>query len=327
MTKRSFTALFLLVLAACSTSAESKDDSSVSTMRQRLCTGDTCWDCEDVASDDGTTTRCETPCSEPDSSDVYTCGDEGEGDAKCPPPKATKHPKKAKKHGKGGSSDGAKEGKGGDGTGGDADDADDSKTGKGGAATGGDGTAGGDDSDSDTGGPFKCKVANGKRSCESKPTSCACTDTDTGPGGSAGGGKPGAGTSPAAGGQCTLTQGYWKNHASAWPVQSLTIGGVSYSKEQLLEIFRTPPAGDVSHNLAHQLIAAMLNAASGDSTAQIGGTITEAQAWMTKQKDADGRLPYGVSDACSCAAGTSATDLSSKLDAYNNGKLGVPHCG
>jgi hypothetical protein len=33
---------------------------------------------------------------------------------------------------------------------------------------------------------------------------------------------------------CTYSQGYWKNHSDVWPLQSLTLGAVSYNKSQLL---------------------------------------------------------------------------------------------
>src|SRR5688572_23676843 len=61
---------------------------------------------------------------------------------------------------------------------------------------------------------------------------------------------------------CTLTQGYWKNHPEAWPVASLELGSVTYSKAQLLSIFRTPVSGNGLVSLAHQLIAAKLNVAA-----------------------------------------------------------------
>lgn len=33
--------------------------------------------------------------------------------------------------------------------------------------------------------------------------------------------------------------GYWKNHPEAWPVSSLKLGTVSYTKTQLLQILNT----------------------------------------------------------------------------------------
>jgi hypothetical protein len=120
-----------------------------------------------------------------------------------------------------------------------------------------------------------------------------------------------------------LTQGYWKNH-SAWPVQSLTIGGIVYSQSDLLAIFGMSPGGDASLILGHQLIAAMLNAAAGAGQAQAGPIIAQAQAWMAANIGAGGRLPYGTSSSSS--AGAQAVALSNQLDAYNNGQLDVAHC-
>jgi len=62
---------------------------------------------------------------------------------------------------------------------------------------------------------------------------------------------------------CTYTQGYWKNHPEIWPVDSLAIGNVTYSKDELLLIFREPVRGNGLILLAHQLIAAKLNVALG----------------------------------------------------------------
>ncbi|KAL4451425.1 hypothetical protein ABPG77_009497 [Micractinium sp. CCAP 211/92] len=58
---------------------------------------------------------------------------------------------------------------------------------------------------------------------------------------------------------CTFTQGYWKNHPEAWPVSSLKLGTVSYTKTQLLQILNTDVNGNGLISLAYQLIAAKLN--------------------------------------------------------------------
>ena len=62
---------------------------------------------------------------------------------------------------------------------------------------------------------------------------------------------------------CVHTQGYWKNHLDHWPVNSLKIGNIIYTKTQLLAIFNQPAAGNGLVSLAHQLIAAKLNVTSG----------------------------------------------------------------
>jgi hypothetical protein len=162
----------------------------------------------------------------------------------------------------------------------------------------------------------------------------ACTSGPTGNGsdvmqngGNGGGNGAGNGNGGAAALKgCTYTQGYWKNHPQAWPMMSLTIGGVTYTQAQLLTIFDTAPGGDASLILAHQLIAAMLNVANG---AQAPGAITtaisQAQAWMTANLPPGGRLGYGISS--SSLAGQQATMLSEQLDGFNSGMAGVPHCG
>src|SRR5262245_50659322 len=94
---------------------------------------------------------------------------------------------------------------------------------------------------------------------------------------------------------CTLTQGYWKNHADAWPVDSLTIGGTTYTKDELLTILWTPTTGDASLILGHQLIAALLNAAAGASVPpEVQTALDDADAWMAANQDADGKLPYST---------------------------------
>jgi hypothetical protein len=166
----------------------------------------------------------------------------------------------------------------------------------------------------------------------------ACSSASTGQISSGvGGGDPsnpnghGKGGGGAGGGDsvntaCTYTQGYWKNHASAWPVKSLTIGGVSYSEQQLLDLFDTAPTGDASIILAHQLIAALLNQANGaPASAAVQQAINEAQAWMVANRGSNAGLPYAV-DAAS-AAGQQATALTQTLDDFNSGLAGTPHCG
>jgi hypothetical protein len=81
------------------------------------------------------------------------------------------------------------------------------------------------------------------------------------------------------GNACIFTQGYWKNHPSAWPVTSLKLGSIIYTQAQLLLIFNEPAAGNGLISLAHQLIAAKLNLLSGAiPTPLITGAISTADA-------------------------------------------------
>ena len=119
---------------------------------------------------------------------------------------------------------------------------------------------------------------------------------------------------------CTLTQGYWKNHEENWPVTSLTIGGQVYTDVELLTILWTPPQGDTSLILAHQLIAALLNVALGATAPPAVQTaLSDAEAWMLANADSDGRLPYGSTDGA-------ATAIADALAAFNEGQSGTEHC-
>src|SRR5512142_1044636 len=78
---------------------------------------------------------------------------------------------------------------------------------------------------------------------------------------------------------CTLTQGYWKNHPGAWPVSSVQLGSVAYSKAEALQILGRSVNGNGLVSLAHQLIATKLNVASG-STNAVATQIADADAMI-----------------------------------------------
>jgi cysteine-rich repeat protein len=120
-------------------------------------------------------------------------------------------------------------------------------------------------------------------------------------------------------GDCTLTQGYWKNHPKAWPVDQLKLGTVTYTKVELIAILKTPVKGNGLIKLAHQLIAAKLNVAAGVPDADIKVAIEAADALI-------GSLvcpPKGEGEL----ANQAASELDDKLEAFNSGKLGQDKCG
>ena len=124
---------------------------------------------------------------------------------------------------------------------------------------------------------------------------------------------------------CPRTQGYWKNHASAWPVTSLTIGCQTYTRAQCLTLLNTPTGGgnqaDASLILAKQLIAAKLNVANNSKNwPLIVPVIDQADALLCTFV---GVLPYNVS--ANTPAGQQMVILGQQLDAYNNGAL-APGC-
>lgn len=78
---------------------------------------------------------------------------------------------------------------------------------------------------------------------------------------------------------CHYTPGYWKNHPEAWPMMSVTLGGVTYTQAQAIAIMDTPVGGDVTIILAYHLIAAKLNVANGASDS-IQDAIDAADAYL-----------------------------------------------
>ncbi len=116
---------------------------------------------------------------------------------------------------------------------------------------------------------------------------------------------------------CTYTVGFWKNHPDEWPVTSIAIGGVTYTKAQAIAILQTPPDGDATYILAHQLIAAKLNILKGADGSAVATTIADADAWLIAH-------PLGSNPSNPDRAAGIA--LAHALDNYNNGEIGPGHC-
>ena len=127
-----------------------------------------------------------------------------------------------------------------------------------------------------------------------------------------------ASTRPAAQ-NCTYTIGYWKTHPGAWPDSSLTLGTVTYTKTELLSILNQPAGGNGLISLCHQLIGAKLSIANGADPTPVAAAIAEADALI------GGLVCPPVGGGSLNPGDTSG--ISQILDAYNNGNLGVPHCG
>ncbi|HEY4597507.1 MAG TPA: SdrD B-like domain-containing protein, partial [Thermoanaerobaculia bacterium] len=123
--------------------------------------------------------------------------------------------------------------------------------------------------------------------------------------------------SPTAGGTGTL--GYWKNHPEAWPVSSITIGGITYTKAQAIVWLSTPVNGDASIALFQQLVPAELNALASNKVSCITTVIQAADAWMKQYG------PVGSGVPTSSPAGQIAVSLQVQLNSYNNGQLCAQH--
>ena len=113
----------------------------------------------------------------------------------------------------------------------------------------------------------------------------------------------------------TGTPGYWKNHPEAWPVEEITIGDETYTKEDAIEIMQTSGKGDKSYTMFRALVSAKLNVLIGNDDSCIADTIFEADAWMVEYG------PVGEDVRGNSDAWKEGEPLYWLLDAYNNGKL------
>lgn len=110
-----------------------------------------------------------------------------------------------------------------------------------------------------------------------------------------------------------LTWGFWKTHTSFWPVSTLTLGTVTYTKAQLINILGTPVGGDASINLAHQLIGAMLNLLNGSNPDSISATVSDANDDL-----GNGTIPQGVTARSTPTLYQDMVGDANALDNYNS---------
>jgi hypothetical protein len=114
----------------------------------------------------------------------------------------------------------------------------------------------------------------------------------------------------------TGTPGYWKNHPEAWPVDSITIGGRSYTRDEAIAWLKKV-GKDKTTTMFSSLVPAKLNVMIGNGGC-VNGTIAAADAWMATN-------PVGSGVAASSPAWIVGEPLHQTLDSYNNGRLCAPH--
>jgi hypothetical protein len=113
----------------------------------------------------------------------------------------------------------------------------------------------------------------------------------------------------------TGTPGYWVNHPEAWPVDSITVGGIVYTKAQAIAMMKAPVAGDKRLTMFPALVCAMLNVMIGNDDSCIADTIDAANGWWATYS---GKPVKASSYAWQGGGGNALYTL---LDAYNNGLL------
>lgn len=115
----------------------------------------------------------------------------------------------------------------------------------------------------------------------------------------------------------TGTPGYWKNHPSAWPVSSIVVGGITYTKAEAIA-WLGKVGKDKSATMFSSLVPAMLNVMIGNPSSCITSTIAAADVWMAAH-------PVGSKVAGGSTAWAEGEPLHQLMDAYNNGLLCAPH--
>lgn len=106
--------------------------------------------------------------------------------------------------------------------------------------------------------------------------------------------------------------GYWKNHPDAWPVDEITIGGITYSRDRAINLLKKPVKGDKTYTMFKALVAAKLNVAIVDDPC-IEDTISKADEWMAEH-------PVGSGIRANSSAWEAGEPLYEALDLYNNGE-------
>ncbi len=116
----------------------------------------------------------------------------------------------------------------------------------------------------------------------------------------------------------TGTPGYWKNHPEAWPVASITVAGVSYTRDQAIA-WLEKVGKDKTITMFSSLVPAMLNVMVGNDDSCVASTIAAANSWMATYG------PVGKGVAASSYAWKIGEPLHRLMDNYNNGMLCAPH--
>jgi hypothetical protein len=123
---------------------------------------------------------------------------------------------------------------------------------------------------------------------------------------------------PAVGQPGTGTPGYWKNHPEAWPVDSVTVGGEVYTRDEAIAWLQKP-GKDKTITMFSSLVPAMLNVHIGNNGSCVASTIAAAHAWMVTYG------PVGANVHAASYAWKVGEPLHRQLDNYNNGMLCAPH--
>ena len=120
---------------------------------------------------------------------------------------------------------------------------------------------------------------------------------------------------PPAGSGCTYTQGYYKNKGSGL----LPAGNFYSSGQSWLAVLETAPQGNAYYILAHQYIAAFMNAKSASTPPPVSAALASGATYF-------GAATPGNWSANGSYTKDQLTGWADILASYNEGKTGPGHC-
>jgi hypothetical protein len=120
---------------------------------------------------------------------------------------------------------------------------------------------------------------------------------------------------------CVVTPGIWKTaFKDRWPVDSITVADVTYTREQAILIMSSHPNKyDMTYQLFAQVVAAKLNVLEGNPSACIDVDIETAETWLINH-------PLGSGVAIDSPAWMSIMYTFKNLSSYNKGRLCADAC-
>ena len=119
---------------------------------------------------------------------------------------------------------------------------------------------------------------------------------------------------------CVRNFTYWRDYPDAWPVEEITIGEITYDKQDAIDILNTLINDDMTISMFYKLAATKLNIANGAGSGCIETIVTEADAWMRDYG------PAGSGVSASSEEWNEGEPLHNMLYDYIKGLLCVPSC-
>ena len=118
---------------------------------------------------------------------------------------------------------------------------------------------------------------------------------------------------------CTHGQGFWCHHPGEWPVETITIGGILFTKAKAIRVMNTHCASDKTYDLFRELAATKLNLFCGCDPDCIQDTVECADNWLVSH-------PVGSDVHANSHAWKLAKQWWKQLEHYNKGSLCEESC-